>query len=562
MDTEMVKDSKARPTGRRQKQPQTIDAEAKPVSSMDARTDSKPGTETTAGPKSSVPSHPGPKRAETTMSDANEDSSQDTDAKSTGSASDEKPKAQDGQKEAAKPASAADSGSSAISSEAAGTSSSARSSGSGASGSVSNSSPSLKRTGNADAARGTTSMGALLLSAILGGGVALGGAAALNNTSVPVIGGLFGSGSNGDELKAANDRIAELSRRVEALGESAGAGPDSEAVQQALASAQEVAREAGLKADAAANQVSELNERIVESAGGGEIDMEAVRSALSAETIALASRVEALERNATSEGAGGASQAELAAISEEIETMRSSVSGLEGVSATLETVRSQTDELGEKITSTSQAIETIGERIGALETTVNERVLPSMGEVEKAASAALESQRVARSVSARALGAVLEQGGRFTSELASAEALIGESEAVAGLKDLSQNGILTENELLSRFETVSDSILASEVEQGAGDGIVDRFMASARTLVQVRPAGPVEGESTVAIISRIEAALKAGRLQQAQAEWSSLDETAKAASADWADELAERIRAEELIEKVINELSAETGREG
>ena len=104
---------------------------------------------------------------------------------------------------------------------------------------------------------------------------------------------------------------------------------------------------------------------------------------------------------------------------------------------------------------------------------------------------------------------------------------------------------------------VSDAILTAEAASAQSDGILDKFMASARTLVQVRPSGPVSGDSTTAILSRIEAALNAKDLQAARAEWDGLDDAAKAASAQWVDALDDRIKAKTLIESVIVNLSAE-----
>lgn len=431
---------------------------------------------------------------------------------------------------------------------------------------------------------------ALLLAGLLGGGVALGGAGALSNSGVlsgvPLIGGLFGEGNNetGAALQTANDRIAELNERLSAIeSQTAGAdGADADAlnerinelearIQAASGSGGEAAQEAlslaqsaEEKAEAAAAQVARLNDQILQSSGGSAVDMEAVKSALSADTAALTARVEQLE-SAVGEP-GGASGEAVSAMQNEIQTeidaIKSEIAALTEIQGTLETVQGDTNALGETLTATRDSVLSMEDRIDGLEASLNDTILPSINEVEKAASAAIESQRVARSVSARALGTVLEQGGRFASELAAAEALVGGSEAIAGLRALSQTGILTEAELQQRFETVSTGILEREAGQAQGDGILDRFMSSARSLVQVRPAGPVEGDSTVAVVSRIDAALKQGDLAAAQSEWEQLNEEARAASANWAMALADRIRAEGLIEQVIGELSAQSGQEG
>ena len=435
--------------------------------------------------------------------------------------------------------------------------------------------------------RGGTSVAALLVSGLLGGVVALGGAGALNSTGnlqgVPLIGGLFGADTQtSSALEDANARIADLSARLDQIASDGGSGADAavselgsriaameaqiaEVATGANAQSEEIASRALAAAEAAsqkveetAAQMTEVNDRIIESAGGGTIDVEALKSALSGEAQALTGRIEALE-NQVGDNAGSAVTA---ALKTDLEGIKEQIAALQGVGESVAGIDGKVSELTGQLGETNEMIAAMDTRLGALESSVNENILPSMSEVEKAASAAIESQKVARSVSARALGAVLEQGGRFSSELASAEALVGNSAAIEGLKSLAESGIMTQSDLLAGFDGVANRILSAEAGEAAGDGILDKFMASARSLVQVRPAGPVAGESTAAVLSRIEAGLKQGDLQAAAGEWDGLNEAAKAASGEWAKSLQDRITARGLIETVIGELSAGQNGEG
>ena len=431
------------------------------------------------------------------------------------------------------------------------------------------------------AAKSGTSVLSMLVSSLIGGAVVLGGVGALNSTGnlqgLPVIGGLFGdndaSGSASADLDAANAKIAELSARLDELAASFSGGTSGEIAQlsekisaveariaegggdgsgetaQIAEKALAVAEAASQKADDTSNMITELSDKIVESGGGATVDMEALKAALSSESDALAGRIAAVEGK-LADGGGAMSPGEL-------ETIREQLKGLDQLTASVSAIDGKTDSIAQGLKEAGETIATVNERLGALEASVNDTILPSMGEVEKAAAAAIESQKVARSVSARALGNVLEQGGKFTSELAAAEALAGSSEAISGLKPLAASGISTNGELLSGFEAVSDQILSAESGKAEGDGILDKFMASARTLVQVRPSGPVSGDSTGAVLSRIKASLEAGDLEAAKTEWASLNDAAKAASADWMRSLDDRIRARALIDSVIDDLSTE-----
>jgi len=424
-------------------------------------------------------------------------------------------------------------------------------------------------------AKSGSSFGSLLLSGVLGGVIALGGAGALNSAgilqSVPVVGGLFGGANTAPAIEDTNARIAEISTRLDALSAPDGSaiavlaervdaaearladsrtGASGETINlanQALTAAEAASQ----KAEETAARIDELSAGIVNSASGGTVDIEAVKLALSGETQALGERIKAMEEQLTT----GSDAEAMTAISADLDAIKLQVTNLASIAENVTSIEDRTTGIDQMVTSLS-------DRLVALEASVNENILPSMSEVEKAAIAAIESQRVARSVSARALGAALEQGGRFTSELASAAALIGESEAIANLRSLADSGVLTETDLRGRFDAVAVEIMSAEAGNAAGDGILDQFMASARSLVQVRPAGPVEGDSTGAILSRIEANLANSDLAGARTEWSALDEAAKSASQDWADALDERIRAGKLIETVIGELSTDQNGQG
>jgi hypothetical protein len=59
-------------------------------------------------------------------------------------------------------------------------------------------------------------------------------------------------------------------------------------------------------------------------------------------------------------------------------------------------------------------------------------------------------------------------------------------------------------------------IVAASRGVGEDAGIGERLMASARSLVQVRPVGEVEGEEPGAIAARMEVALSEGNLDRAR----------------------------------------------
>ena len=376
------------------------------------------------------------------------------------------------------------------------------------------------------AGRSGSSFGAMLLSAILGGGVALGGAT------------LIGNPFSGASPEAANSTVADLAARIETLSGQVDAlrTVDAGAVQEALT----LARTAVDTTGKTAAELQALNRQVMESGSGNPVDMDALKAAIAGDTALLSERIAALE--AMDSGA----------------TMPDMQSEIAGIRQQL----AQLDELQRSGEQIRTAVDGMDDRLKLLETTIKQDVLPSMESVQEAAGAAVESQKIARSVSARALGSVLENGGSFAGELASVEALVGQSENITALRDLSAKGVLSKEALAKEFAGVSDAVLAVEEPDNTNLGVVDKLFASARSLVKVRPAGPVDGNAVSAIVSRIEAALEAGDIAGAINEWNTLPETAKSASANWHGLAQERLEVQSRLNNLIGELGLSSPNKG
>jgi hypothetical protein len=406
---------------------------------------------------------------------------------------------------------------------------------------------------------GLTSM---LVTALLGSGITLGALNLLGRNVLPgsstqeeasiakLQSGLADLRSQIDSSANAGiaDKLAELEAKIAELQTGASAIGNEPVDLGKLTALAETARSDADAALARANelgtQLASLNETIVNSAAG-EIDIEALKTALSGQTDALARRIDALEITASNgplQNSQTSFEAEIQALQAKLLEMETSLAAQE---LNASEVKGVVDSLSE-----------MGARLSGLESTVNDKISPSMQNIEKAASAAVEGQKVARSVSVRSLTAVLEQGGSFSGELASAEVLAGKSEAIDKLKAYAESGITTRSQLLSEFDPLAISILAAEETGSAGDGIFSRLMSSARSLVRVRPAGPVEGNDTAAILSRIEAGLKSGDMAEAVSQWETLPVAAKEISKEWIAAVRGRIEAENLVKTVINDLNS------
>lgn len=404
------------------------------------------------------------------------------------------------------------------------------------------------------------------LSALVGGGIALGGAGALNKAGwlkyVPYADGLvYGGDTSKDaqaveaaqlqinELKAqisqlsSNDNSADLIGRIAALEANANStsgsrNVDLSNIEQAIDAVSKKSKLANTNAQKALTKIDELSTSIVTSSGSaGGIDEAALKTLLAGQsnnlTNAFETRITALEaKPATAPIDNSNLVSQIDAVSNSVSSLSTRIDGVE---------------------KTSQ--ESVS-KISLINEQIDSEILAPMAEVKAAAGAALTGQKVAHSVTARSLKAALEHGGNFSSEVFAVQALLGENEAIELLKPIAEKGVQTPKQLLAGFKTVEDNIYILESKPAKDAGVMDKFLSSAKSLVKIRPSGAVEGASASAIASRIRAAINVGDLDGAKTEWDGLNEKSKELSLNWIDGLNNRIEAGNLVSKLIEALSA------
>ena len=384
------------------------------------------------------------------------------------------------------------------------------------------------------------------VAAVVGGGIALGGAnlmGQLGASGLPEGADPAAISQSQEDIQALKAQLESLqqsvaggasqdnealSARVEALESAAGSG-DGASISGEVEAAKSAADTALQRAQELETRLGELNAAILEGGGEGANGATTVLSGIE-------ERLTALEAEAA--GLSADLEARLAQMSEQASTSSDTEAAIE---------------------QNRQAIAGLKSEVEAVSAQINEKILPSMEQVEAAAEAAVSGQKIARSVSARALSNVLQQGGACSAELASAEALAGGAPEFERLRAIADKGIETQAQLLAGFDDVANRIVKVESRPDEDAGIVGRFMASAKSLVVVRPAGPVEGNSVGAILSRVEAALKSGNSGEALSQWETLPEEARRMGAEWEQALRQRIEAESLIGTVVEKLSAGQG---
>jgi len=183
-----------------------------------------------------------------------------------------------------------------------------------------------------------------------------------------------------------------------------------------------------------------------------------------------------------------------------------------------------------------------------------------------AAAAATDASRalnaamgVAPAVAALSLVDALETGRPFTAELAAVGTLVPDIQVSEALSARADTGLPAISRIVDGFTALMPDILAGRQAEEEPTGPVARLVKGMRAIVEVRPAGPVEGDGVFAIVSRIADNLAAGDLATALAEWDQLDDDAKMLSQAWRDEAVSLRDANLLADQLRRNAMARLG---
>lgn len=196
---------------------------------------------------------------------------------------------------------------------------------------------------------------------------------------------------------------------------------------------------------------------------------------------------------------------------------------------------------------------------------------------EKGASEAAQSAAAAANASNSAVGEVKVaiQGASLRSAVAALTSQMANGVPFKGALDeieeltgkaapeqlmSASNGVSTTTALLRSFGRNAQNALSADIRAGAEDeGILGQAGAQLMSVVSGRPKSELEGDTTEAILSRIEGRLRDGILDQALNEAESLNDAAKGGLGDWLVLLRTRVAADTAASDYI---ATVTGSEG
>ena len=214
--------------------------------------------------------------------------------------------------------------------------------------------------------------------------------------------------------------------------------------------------------------------------------------------------------------------------------------------------------LRSQLAAAEQAIEALRAEIASNRQALDQSAT-RLTEAERKLEEPRNDVEMARAIALAGLKTAINRGGPFLSELDALKSVSPEDPTVSALTPLASNGVPSRSDLTRQFDQVAEDILAAVNQPEQGEGWTDRLLASARSLVKVRPVGNVEGETPEAIVARVENKLQNGDLKGAALEWETLPEAGKQASAGFATTLKNRIEAEERVAAALSQTVAGNG---
>lgn len=236
-------------------------------------------------------------------------------------------------------------------------------------------------------------------------------------------------------------------------------------------------------------------------------------------------------------------------------------SALEQRIATLEGAKGeapQVDGLSEKITALESALQSERSAQAAATAELTRRLADAEAKINEPR----DDIEVARAIASAALKAAIDRGGPFLTELDTLSRVTSDDPAIASLQSFAATGVPSRSELMQKFPDVANAMLSAINQPDPNQGIMERLTESAFSLVKVRPVGNIEGETTEAMIARMENKLRNGDLQGAALEWNALPDAVRTVSADYKKSLDARIEVENLVGGTLNRAITSTGRQG
>lgn len=359
-------------------------------------------------------------------------------------------------------------------------------------------------------------------------------------------------------------KLDELERNVAALSEA----------QRALEAETKSLSAAAQQGDAAATgeRLSKLEEqlRLIASgsgeASGGTQNLAAVTTKIGDVESAVASARQAAEA-ATLRLERELSQlrTDQARNAQRVDTSRADV---DRIAASVEAVKEETARLSSSLGELKSSVESqlksfakpgdVTAAVGPVNSKLAELEQNVQTVVQSEQTRRKDAERIVLSLELSNLKRALDrgQGSGYAAELEEVRKVSAGQLDLAPLERFKDTGVATLPELQAEFRPLINAVLDADVEPADGS-VLDRLLAGAKTVVRVRKVShDANDTSTEATVSRIEAALDAGRLNDVITQANVLPQRARIPIEDWLIKVSVRDTVDRAIADVEGSLKA------
>jgi hypothetical protein len=164
------------------------------------------------------------------------------------------------------------------------------------------------------------------------------------------------------------------------------------------------------------------------------------------------------------------------------------------------------------------------------------------------------ASRILLSLELTNLRRAIERGGSFAKELAAVTAIAPKELDLTVLAAHAEKGLPSIASLEAAFGATANAALDAERAGDADASVLDQLWNGAQSVVRIRRTGEVAGDTTEAIVARMEQRLAASDLEGVAKESAALGEAPKAVVAPWLNELEARMAVYRALTRIEDDL--------
>lgn len=234
-------------------------------------------------------------------------------------------------------------------------------------------------------------------------------------------------------------------------------------------------------------------------------------------------------------------------ISSETRDLHRTVSGLERQIVALQTQ-------SEKVSEVSQSLQPVNRQIAALEDSIK-------GLVQRERKMHEGSRRAALAIALTSLRRAVDGGSPFAKELNAVRNLAPKDLLLKELEQVKDTGVPTAAALERSFPAMIKAVLDADTAKRQ-QSVIGQLLSNARSIVRVRRTGEIAGDSTEAVIARMEMRAKSGNLSAAVEEAGGLKGEALKEAEPWLQQVRARSAVDWAMRRVETELVTVLGGAG